>query len=80
MGLFGVIVGGFLTTMVWPFLKTVIARIFESLQSKLGGKRLENAYLDSLINQHRFLPSLPSTLVPVTAAPNCKSWMTFMSH
>jgi len=39
----------------------------EVIQSTFGGKRLENAYLDSLINQHRYLPSLPTPLVPVTA-------------
>lgn len=67
VALFGVIVGGFLTTIVWPFVKTAIAGLLEAIQSKFGGKRLENAYLDSIINQHRYLPSLPSTLVPVTA-------------
>jgi predicted NACHT family NTPase len=66
VALFGVVLGGFLTTIGWPFLKAVVTRRIEAIQSKFGGKRLEHAYLDSVIDSHRFLPSLPSTLVPVT--------------
>lgn len=66
VGFVGVIVGGFLTSVIWPLVKQSVERFFDHLMAFLTGRRVEILYLDWLIRQHQYLPILPTTLVPVT--------------
>jgi predicted NACHT family NTPase len=65
IGLVGVIVGGFLTSVVWPILRPFCEHAWDKMSSRMFGKRNDNLYLDWVINEHRYLPALPSTLVPL---------------
>lgn len=65
-GLFGVILGGFLTIIFWPFVKSALEYIWDKFTTKISRKNFENRYLDWLIEDHRYIPMLPTTLVPVT--------------
>jgi predicted NACHT family NTPase len=67
VAVFSAILGGFLTTVVWPSLKTLVQRSWSAATSRIGGHASEKAYLNYVIDQHQFLPILPSTLVPVTS-------------
>jgi predicted NACHT family NTPase len=67
VALFGVVLGSFLTVLVWPTVKGLLGRGWSSVSSRLSKTREEKVYLNSVIEQHRYLPILPSTLVPVTS-------------
>ncbi len=66
IGLAGVILGGFLTTIFWPYLKAGFEKIWDLVDVKWNRKKFEHTYLDWVVKTHEFLPILPSTLVPVT--------------
>lgn len=61
------ILGGLLTTLIWPLLKTSFRTAWDNFLTYLSGKKFEHRYLDWVIKEHQFLPILPTTLVPVTA-------------
>jgi predicted NACHT family NTPase len=66
IALSGVILGGFLTTIFWPYLKAALEKAWDVVERKIYRKRFEHNYLDWVVKAHEFLPILPSTLVPVT--------------
>jgi hypothetical protein len=66
IALLGVILGGFLTTILWPWVKVALEKIWDKIEAKLYKKKFEHQYLDWMVKTHEFLPILPSTLVPVT--------------
>lgn len=65
IGLAGTVLGGLLTTVVGPFLVAGIRRLSAAGQRMSTSHAFEARYLDHLISEHRFLPMLPTTLVPV---------------
>jgi predicted NACHT family NTPase len=67
IALFGVVLGSFLTVVVWPVAKVAFERSWDCVMTRFSGRAFENRYLDWVIRQHRYLPSLPTTLVPVTS-------------
>jgi predicted NACHT family NTPase len=66
IGVLGTILGGFLTTIVWPLLKTGLESLWDKITARISGKSFENRFLDWIIKEQRYLPILPTTLVPVT--------------
>jgi predicted NACHT family NTPase len=66
IGLGGVVLGGVLNSLVWPWLKTAVERLAGKVETKYSKKKFEYRYLDWVISEHENLPLLPSTLVPVT--------------
>jgi len=66
IGVCGVLIGGFFTVVVWPFFRTSFGKAWDLIWSLLAGKRYEHKYLDWAIGEHQYLPTLPTTLVPVT--------------
>lgn len=61
------VIGGFLTVVVWPIVQSSLHGIWKKVLLKLSGNEFEAHYLDWIINEHQYLPTLPTTLVPVTA-------------
>jgi len=43
-----------------------MASIWDAIKTRVSGKHFENKYLEWVIQEHRYLPILPTTLVPVT--------------
>lgn len=66
IGIAGAIIGGFFTVIIWPYLKTLIDKLYSKLETRFSGRNFEYRYLDWVISEHRYLPVLPTTLVPVT--------------
>lgn len=66
IALSGVVLGSFLTAIVWPLIKSVLTLVYGWLDGKLLTRRFEQRYLDWVTAEHEFLPLLPTTLVPVT--------------
>ena len=66
IGLIGVILGGFLTTIFWPWIKILIEKLWDKAEATFRKKKFEHDYLDWIVKAHEYLPILPSTLVPVT--------------
>jgi predicted NACHT family NTPase len=67
VGFLGALIGGFLTSVVWPSLKSGTTKMTNALRAMLGGRKTEAIYLDAMISLHRYLPTLPQTLVPIAA-------------
>jgi predicted NACHT family NTPase len=61
----GAVIGGFFTVLVWPLVKTMSSWLWEKATNTLSGRGFERRYLDWIIKQHRYLPSLPTTLASV---------------
>jgi predicted NACHT family NTPase len=72
LGLFGVVFGSFLTTVAWPALQWLLGHFSAFIKSLTGRRGGDRIYLSAVIDQHRFLPILPSTLFPVTADHHIK--------
>ena len=66
IGLCGIIIGGLFTVVIWPLFKSALEQILDKAITIISGKDFENRYLDWVIQEHRYLPILPTTLVPVT--------------
>jgi energy-coupling factor transporter ATP-binding protein EcfA2 len=66
VGLVGVLIGGFLTALVWPLVKSGLEKAAAKVMSKWSLSSYSTRYLRKLINEHQYLPTLPTTLVPVT--------------
>ncbi len=62
------VVGSFLTGLFWPAIKAAIGNLWDGLKTFFSGRRFENRYLEWVVQEHRYLPVLPTTLVPVTEA------------
>jgi predicted NACHT family NTPase len=66
-GLF-TILGGFLGVVVWPTLLIGLRSAFERIASAVRGRDFEDRYLEWVIGTQRYLPRLPTTLVPINAS------------
>jgi predicted NACHT family NTPase len=66
VGLVGVLIGGFLTALVLPLVKSGLEKAATKVMSKWSLSSYSTRYLRKLINEHQYLPTLPTTLVPVT--------------
>ena len=62
----------FLTIILWPTVKTLSSRTWAFVLARLSRKAAEHTYLNAVIDQHRFLPILPTTLVPVTGGAQAR--------
>jgi predicted NACHT family NTPase len=60
------IIGGFFTVVIWPTVRAVLGSLWDKIESRISGKDFEHRYLDWVIREHRYMPILPTTLVPVT--------------
>lgn len=58
--------GGFLVAVVWPLWLEAIRNGSVWLERVFKQRHFEERFLDWMIREHRFLPILPTTLVPVT--------------
>jgi hypothetical protein len=66
IGVLGAIIGGFFTVIVWQRLNAAFGNLYDKTTTWLLGRDFEYRYLDWVINQHQYLPILPTTLTPVT--------------
>lgn len=66
IGVGGVVLGGLLNSLIWPWLKASVERLVGKVETRFSKKKFEYRYLDWAISEHENLPLLPSTLVPVT--------------
>src|SRR5262245_36562645 len=66
IALFGAILATILNILLWPAVKSGLALVWDFVRTQLSGRHFENKYLDWMIGEHRYLPVLPTTLVPVT--------------
>lgn len=62
----GVIVGAILTKLVFPLLIKLAQSTIGAISRAIFLRGGERGYLDAVIKEHQFIPSLPTTLVPVT--------------
>src|SRR5215471_5794775 len=71
IGLIGAIVGGFSLFIVCPTLKIGLEKGWHHVMVRfVSGRNFEYRYLDWVISEHRYLPILPTTLVPINEAQN----------
>lgn len=50
--------------IIWPYVKRGIDCLARSVWSRVTGRAAEKRYLDWVIQQHQFLPALPTSLIP----------------
>ena len=62
IGLCGVVIGGFLTQLFLPLVKTMFVTLWTKLKVTSSARSFEGRYLDWVINEHQYLPALPTTL------------------
>ncbi len=60
------LLGVLITVFFGPSIKLAFSALWDTLKTHLSGRRFENKYLEWLIAENQYLPSLPTTLVPVT--------------
>jgi len=65
IGITGAIVGGLFTVVIWPLVRTGLEHLAQKLKFSRSSRNFELRYLDSVIQEHRTLRNLPTTLVPV---------------
>jgi hypothetical protein len=63
----GALLASLCNVLLWPGLRSFIGYCRDRGMAIMSGRRCEIAYLDSTIRLNRFLPLLPTTLVPVTS-------------
>jgi len=68
IGLGGAIIGGLFTLIVWPYVKNGLDWLWDQIKRQFSGRDFEYRYLDWIVSDHRYLPLLPTTLVPVNEA------------
>jgi hypothetical protein len=66
IGLSGVLLGSFFSIIIWPSLKDSANALWQWIRARISKRLYEERYLDRIIERHKFLPMLPTTLVPVT--------------
>ena len=65
VALVGIVIGGFLNSIVWPRLSRGLDYLTTKLSFIAAGRSFEEKYLSWVEKAHRNLPILPTTLVPV---------------
>jgi predicted NACHT family NTPase len=55
-----------ITVFIGPSIKAAATALWDKLKTLLSGRQFENTYLEWIIAENRYLPTLPTTLVPVT--------------
>jgi energy-coupling factor transporter ATP-binding protein EcfA2 len=66
IGATGAIIASAFTILFWPALKLLLQKCVAFVSNTLLRANLERKYLDWVINNFRYIPVLPTTLVPVT--------------
>ncbi len=65
IGVGGTLLGGLFTTILWPLLKHAVVALGKASRRLSVTRAFEARYLRHLISEHRYLPILPTSLVPV---------------
>jgi predicted NACHT family NTPase len=66
VGTVGAIVGGLFNILVWPAVNGLLGQAGLAVLSLSKMRRLEAQYLNWVVNEHRYLPVLPTTLLAVS--------------
>lgn len=60
------LLGVLITVFFGPSVKAISAKLWDKLKTYFSGRYFENTFLEWMIAGNQYLPSLPTTLVPVT--------------
>jgi predicted NACHT family NTPase len=60
------LIGTLVAVFIGPSIKAAVEYIWDWIKTHFSGRYFENIYLEWLIAENQYLPSLPTTLVPVT--------------